>query len=94
MAERKQSVKDFIKVLRDADGNQVAFLCGKDPSTGEWMFMGLTIGNDGQFVDTRIGGTEEQMQHLFAQVNEDLVATMRKQARDTVTGAANNGQVH
>lgn len=87
-------MKDFIKVLRDADGNQVAFLCAKDPSTGEWMFMGLTTGSEGQFVDTRIGGTEEQMQHLFASVNEDLVATMRKQAKDTVTGAANDAVVH
>lgn len=87
-------MKDFIKVLRDADGNQVAFLCAKDPTTGEWMFMGLTTGSEGQFVDTRIGGTEEQMRSLFDQVGEDLVATMRKQAADTVPQAANDAVVH
>lgn len=87
-------MKDFIKVLRDADGNQVAFLCAKDPSTGQWMFMGLTTGIDGQFVDTRVGGTEEQTRSLFDSVNEDLVATMRKQAEDTVPQAANDAAVH
>lgn len=92
-------MKDFIKVLRDADGNQVAFLCAKEPDAAHWIFMGLTIGVEGQFVDTRISGTEEQMRNVFDLVSEDMVATMRKQAADTVPkpvddGAANDAALH
>lgn len=73
-------MKDFIKILVAPDGAQVAFLTAKDPQTGQHIFMGLTTGKGGEFVDTRVGGTEEQMRHLFDTVNQGMIDAMRIQA--------------
>jgi hypothetical protein len=73
-------MKIFSKTLMAPDGAQVLFLHFFDPTLRNWMFIGITVDDNGGVIETRVSGDERQVKHLFATASMDLVKTIRTQA--------------